>query len=132
MAAGMREVSRDGYAPASDVIPGARLSSYGWGRRSPLDHLSHLSLLLGVGLVVPLVVYLVKKDTSPRVSHHAREALNFHISIMIYSFACAVTCILIPLAFVIAVGGMVFAIIAATKASDPVLYEYPLTLRLVK
>lgn len=100
------------------------------------DHLwiifSHLSILLGVGLVVPLIVYLVKKETSPKVTHHAREALNFHISIMIYSFVCAVTCIGIPLVFVIAVGGIVLAIIAATKASDPVLYEYPLTLRLVK
>lgn len=82
--------------------------------------------------MVPLIVYLVKKETSPKVTHHAREALNFHISIMIYSFVCAVTCIGIPLVFVIAVGGIVLAIIAATKASDPVLYEYPLTLRLVK
>ncbi|MEP2775604.1 MAG: DUF4870 domain-containing protein [Luteolibacter sp.] len=92
---------------------------------------SHLSLLLGVGLVVPLIIYLVKKDESERIAHHAREALNFHISIVIYSFACAITCIGIPLVFVITIGGIVYGIIAATRASDPVPYRYPLTLRLV-
>jgi uncharacterized Tic20 family protein len=33
-----------------------------------------------VGVLLPLIIYLVKKDESPRVSHHAKEALNFHIS----------------------------------------------------
>jgi len=92
---------------------------------------SHISLLLGVGILLPLIVYLVKKDDSPRVSDHAKEALNFHISIMIYSFVCGITCVGAPLIFVIVIGGMVFAIIAATKASDPIPYRYPLTLRLV-
>ena len=94
--------------------------------------LSHLSILLGVGLVVPLVVYLVKKEESERVAFHAKEALNFHISIMIYTLVCAITCVGAPLIIVIGVGGMVLSIIAATKVSDPVPYQYPLTLRLVK
>jgi hypothetical protein len=94
--------------------------------------LSHLSLLLGVGILLPLIVYLVKKDESPRVSHHAKEALNFHISIIIYSFACGITCVGAPLIPIIVIGGMVFAVIAAVKASNFIPYRYPLTLRLVK
>lgn len=104
-------------------------------RRSENDNLwilfSHLSLLLGVGLIVPLIVYLVKKDESPIVTHHAREALNFHISITIYSLVCAVTCVGIVLIPVIGIVAMVFSIIAAVSASDPAPYRYPLTIRLV-
>ena len=92
---------------------------------------SHISILIGVGILLPLIVYLVKKDDSPRVSEHAKEALNFHISVMIYSFVCGVTCVGAPLIPIIVIGGMVLAIIAATKASDPIPYRYPLTLRLV-
>lgn len=93
--------------------------------------LSHLSILIGAGLIVPLVVYLVKKDESAEVADHAKEALNFHISVMIYSVVCAVTCVGIVLIPVIGVGAVVFAIIAAVKSSEPVVYRYPLTLRLV-
>ncbi len=92
---------------------------------------SHLSLLLGIGIVVPLIVYLVKKDESPEVAYHAREALNFHISITIYSLICAVTCVGIALIPVIGIAAMVFSIIAAVRASDPVPYRYPLTIRLI-
>lgn len=92
---------------------------------------SHISILLGIGILLPLIVYLVKKDESPRIAEHAKEALNFHISILIYSLACAITCIGIPLAIIIGIGAMVYAIIAAVKASDPVPYRYPLTIRLV-
>lgn len=92
---------------------------------------SHLSLLLGIGLVVPLAIYLVKRDESATVAHHSREALNFHISIMIYSLLCAVTCVGIVLIPVIAIGALVFSVIAAVCSSDPVPYRYPLTMRLV-
>ena len=95
---------------------------------------SHLSPLVGLGIVVPLIVYLVKKDDSPFVTHHAREALNFQISTMIYAFVCTITCIGIPLLPVVLIGSLVFSIIAAMKVSDPApfLYEYPLSIRLVK
>jgi hypothetical protein len=92
---------------------------------------SHLSLLLGAGLVVPLIIYLVKKDESPEVAYHSKEALNFHISITIYSLVCAVTCVGIALVPVIGIAALVLSIIAAVKSSDPVRYSYPLTLRLV-
>lgn len=91
----------------------------------------HISLVLGVGIIVPLIVYLVKKDESPTITYHAKEALNFHLSIVIYSFACAITCIGIPLAIVIGIAGIVLSIIAAVRVKDPIPYRYPLTLRLV-
>src|SRR5689334_17598646 len=82
--------------------------------------LSHLSLFLGVGLILPLIVYLVKKGESEKVAAHAREALNFHLSLVIYGIAAFVLCwVLIgfPLLFAVAVMALVFPIVAAVKAS---------------
>lgn len=96
--------------------------------------LCHISSLLGVGFVLPLVVYLVMKKDSPFVAENAREALNFHISIFIYSL-CAVPFVFIligiPLLIAIGLGALVLAILAAIKASEGGCYRYPLTIRLV-
>ena len=96
--------------------------------------LSHLSALLGVGFVLPLVVYLAMRKESEFVAANAREALNFHISVLIYSLCCLPLVLIligIPLLLVIGVGSLVLAIIATVKASNGVSYRYPLTLRLV-
>jgi len=96
--------------------------------------LSHLSALLGVGFVLPLVVYLAMRKESEYVAANAREALNFHISVLIYSLCCLPLVLIlvgIPLLLVIGVGSLVLAIIATVKASNGVRYRYPLTLRLV-
>src|SRR5690242_10975656 len=76
--------------------------------------LSHLSALLGVGFVLPLVVYLAMRKESEYVAANAREALNFHISVLIYSLCClplVLVLIGIPLLLVIGVGSLVLAII---------------------
>jgi len=95
---------------------------------------SHLSALLGVGFVLPLVVYLAMRHESEYVAANAREALNFHISVLIYSLCCiplAFILIGIPLLIVLGLGSLVLAIIATIKASNGQCYRYPLTLRLV-
>ena len=96
--------------------------------------LSHLSALLGVGFVLPLVVYLAMRNESEYVAKNAREALNFHISVLIYGLCCirlVFILIGIPLLIVLGLGSLVLAIIATVKASDGQCYRYPLTLRLV-
>jgi uncharacterized Tic20 family protein len=97
--------------------------------------LSHLSLLLGVGILLPLVVYLAMRQESEYAASNAREALNFHISIYIYALCCiplAFILIGIPLLILIGFGSLVLAIIAAIKVSNGECYRYPLTIRLVK
>jgi len=96
--------------------------------------LSHLSALFGVGFILPLVVYLAMRRESEYVAANAREALNFHISILIYVLCCiplAFILIGIPMMILIGLGSLVFAIIATVKASNGECYRYPLTLRLV-
>lgn len=94
----------------------------------------HLSLLLGIGFILPLIVYLVKKQDSPVVAENAREALNFHISVYLYGIVAFVLCfvligfVLLP---VVVIWGLVYSIIATLSASEGKFYRYPLTIRLV-
>ncbi len=96
--------------------------------------LCHLSLVLGVPFLLPLIVFLVKRDDSPLVAAHAKEVLNFHLSLILWSICC------IPFVFILigilplmglSLMGFICAIIAAIKASEGGFYYYPLTLRLI-
>lgn len=96
--------------------------------------LSHLSAFMGVGFILPLVVYLVMRKESEYAAGNAREALNFHISLLIYGICCIPLIFIligIPLLIMLGIASLVFAIIAAVKASDGTVYRYPLTIRLV-
>ena len=103
-------------------------------------HLSPLSGLLipGASVVAPLMILLFKREQSPFIGHHAREALNFQITIVLAVaiwFALkliAVGLLLLPLIPVILIAVLVFMIRAALKAGDGEYYCYPFTLRLVK
>jgi uncharacterized Tic20 family protein len=96
--------------------------------------LSHLSGFLGVGFILPLVIYLAMRKESTYVAENAREALNFHISVLIYAFCCIPLVFIIigiPMLLALGIASLVLAVIAAVKASDGECYRYPLTLRLV-
>ena len=96
--------------------------------------LSHLSFFLGVPFILPLVVYLVMRKESEYIAENAREALNFHISVLIYGVCCIPLVLIIigvPLLILIGVSSLILAVAAAVEASDGLCYRYPLTLRLV-
>lgn len=98
--------------------------------------LSHVSLCFGIGyIVLPVVVYLAMKSESEFASENAREALNFHISLLIYSLCLTPLIALVvglPLLAIMWVAAVVLSVVAAIKASDNGCYRYPLTIRLVK
>ncbi len=101
---------------------------------SMLCHLSALTGMVGIGIMLPLVVYLAMRHESEYLAQNAKEALNFHISIFIYAICCIPLVFLLigfPLLILIGVGTLVLSIIATIKASDGECYRYPLTLRLV-
>jgi uncharacterized Tic20 family protein len=104
-------------------------------------HLSALgALLFGLPFMGPLIIYLVKKE-NPFVRRHAAEALNFNLSMMLYTivlaFATAVLVfvvvgfLLIPLFLVLFAVWFVFVIVASVAASRGEEYRYPLTIRFV-
>ena len=95
--------------------------------------LSHILALL-TGFIAPLIIFLVKKD-SPYVMAHARESLNFQITMAIAYFVSwllvfiLIGFVLVPL---LIIANLVFIIIATIKASENKLYKYPLSIRFVK
>lgn len=96
--------------------------------------LCHVSPLIGVGFALPFIVWLVKKSEPDAVAEHAKETLNFHLSYLLYALLCVPLMVIgigVPLAFAVAIAAFVLAIIGAIKASDGVLYRYPLTIRLI-
>ena len=99
--------------------------------------LSHLSLLVTpvIGIVLPLVVYLAMRHESEYLSQNAKEALNFHLSLLIYGLGCIPLMLIFigfPLLLLLWVLSVVLAIVAAVKASDGACYHYPLTLPLLR
>jgi hypothetical protein len=103
--------------------------------------LCHASALLGIlihfpgQLLGPLIVWLAKRDDSPEIDAHGKEALNFQISMLIYNAVAAVFClILIGFVFlaVLWVLNAVFVIIASIQASEGKFYRYPITIRFLQ
>lgn len=103
---------------------------------------AHLSTFIGavapipmMNIVAPLAVWLMKKDSLPFAERHAREALNFNISIFIYGVVAAVSILLVIglLLFpAVLLTWVIFSIVGAVKASNGEEYRYPLTMRFVK
>jgi uncharacterized Tic20 family protein len=95
--------------------------------------LAHI-LALPTGFIAPLIIYLVKKD-SPYVLAHARESLNFQITMVIIGIACwlmifiLIGIVLLPLVYL---ADLVFIIIATIRASENKLYKYPLSIRFIR
>ena len=96
--------------------------------------LCHLSALLGVGFILPLVVYLIKKQEGGPTAIQAKEVLNFHLSVLLYSLLIAPLCfvvigfVLLP---ILVLGSLILGVVAAIKAADGVAYRYPLCIRFI-
>jgi len=83
--------------------------------------------------IIPgLIIYLLKKDESPFVAEHAKEAMNFQLTLTLLYILLALSIIGIIFLWVPYVIQLVLCIVAAIKASDLKLYKYPMTLRLIK
>ncbi len=123
--------------------------------------LAHLSLLLSLGLVVPLVLWAIMRDKDRSVRAHAAEAANFHITMLVAAipgvlvyflgFASLVTTgtrsptgrsgapppdmlpLLLGMGWLVLVAGLAFvcALIAGVRAAQRRFWRYPVSLRLI-
>lgn len=104
--------------------------------------LAHLGSIAGIvvgagflGWAVPLFLMLTKGKESSFVRAHAVESLNFQITTFIaMAISAVLMCAVIGfvLAPIVAIGSIIFTVIAGLKANDGELYRYPVNLRLVK
>jgi len=100
--------------------------------------ITHLSQLLdfvtGIGgFIVPLVLWLVKKDEVFDMDRHGKAILNFRISMFLYLLICIPLVLLFGLGLlgfiVIGLFYMIFPIINAIKASNNQRPNYPLSIQ---
>lgn len=101
-------------------------------------HVGALSLYLGIPfghIIVPLVLWLIKKNEYPFVDEQGKESLNFQISMSIYSLIAGlltfalVGFIVIPVLIAVHVA---FTIVAIVKTNKGEHYRYPATIRVIK
>jgi uncharacterized Tic20 family protein len=122
--------------PQAGTPPPDTVGSIG-DKDRPLAVMTHLSALVGyvipfANLVIPLVIWLVKRHESPDIDAVGREVVNFNLSMLLYAtVGFLLTFVLIG--FVVLLGlwlfGLVVTIIAALRANDGWRYRYPLTIR---
>lgn len=121
--------------------------AYGPSSMSPQDERMWAVFAHIGGLLVPfawLIIYLVYKDRSQFVRAHAAEAVNFHLSLIIYQLGGFVVSIVlalvtlgigfllvIPLYLALVVFALVVVIMAAIAANQGRPYRYPITIRMV-
>ena len=94
--------------------------------------LCHLGGAL-LGFLVPLIIWLIKKDQSKFVDDQGKEALNFHITLLIgHVIGGVLICFTFGLInFAVWVLGIVFGIIGAMAANRGERYRYPFAIRMI-
>ncbi len=99
-----------------------------------LSHLSGFVIFLGIPSAIgPLVMWLLRRD-QPYAEHHAKEALNFNISFMIYGLLAGLSILLLVgllLLPAVLITWFILTIQGALRASAGEYYRYPLTMRFV-
>jgi uncharacterized protein len=86
----------------------------------------------GGNIIVPLIIWLIKKDESYFLNDQGKEVLNFQICIIIVTILFFATCILIPFIWVPSLVALILGIVGGVKANEGVAYRYPFNFRLIK
>ena len=93
--------------------------------------LAHV-LTFVASILAPLVIYLIKKDESAFVAAHARESLNFQITVLLICIVLIISLIGVLLLWAVGILALILVIVATIKASEGKLYRYPFTIRFIK
>lgn len=87
----------------------------------------------GGNLLVPLVIWLIKKDESAFLNDQGKEVLNFQLCIFILTIVCYVLiCILFWVPWILSIVALILGIVGGVKANEGVAYRYPFNFRLIK
>jgi uncharacterized Tic20 family protein len=119
--------------PAKETSKDARM----WAM---LCHLGGLAMFLSIpfpfaSVIIPLILWLIKKDDFEFVNEQGKEALNFQITIAI---GIVISILLIPIVIglillpVIAIFNLVMIIVSSIEANKGNHYRYPFCIRPVK
>ena len=113
----------------------------GWGLIAHLG--GPIGLLLSAGLlgfVIPLIIWLAKRDESDFVDHHGREALNFQLSLFaLHVLGWMFVLVTFGFGFLVVLPGflllwfaeLILGVVAGLRAHDGRRFRYPLSVRLI-
>lgn len=109
-----------------------------------LTLLGHL-ILPGVAAIAPLIMWQSKKEKSAFIDDHGREALNFHLTIILYSVVLPIITVILGvitlgiglialpfvavLPYVLGIVGMILAVMATNRDEY---YRYPMCIRMIQ
>lgn len=103
-----------------------------------LCHLTALSSYIGIPfghIIVPLIIWLIKKDEYPFVNEQGKESLNFQISMTIYAIISGILCFIFIgflLLAAVVITDIALVITATIKANKGESYHYPLAIQFIK
>lgn len=101
-------------------------------------HLSQLLFIVSVigGIVVPIILWQLKKDEIQHMDAQGKEVVNFQISLFIYYVVSGLLCLILIGFILLPIVGLlniILPIIYGLKAKDgEALIRYPLTIRFIK
>lgn len=101
-------------------------------------HLAALAAFVGVpvgNIVGPLIVWLIKREQSDFVAEQGRNALNFQISMAIYTLLSALLIFFVVGIFLLiglGVFNLVMVILSAIRANRGEIATYPLCIEFIK
>jgi uncharacterized Tic20 family protein len=120
--------------------------------------LLHLSQFAGYivflgGMIVPILIWQLNKDKLPGIDAHGKNVVNWIISVFIYGVGCLVllfvliagagglqalfsiglfSLIAIPLGIILGLLSIISPIVAAIKANNGEIWQYPMAIRFLK
>lgn len=99
-----------------------------------LMHLSQLLTISGLGIVVPIVMWITSKDESEEARRHGARMMNWFLTSIIFAcvgFLLTIFLVGIPLLMLLALLELIFPIIAAIKANGGEAWSYPFAIRFI-
>jgi uncharacterized protein len=137
-------ISDDEYAKAKEKLLNPAPGGSG-GPAGPADleqqtrlwaMILHLSQLAGflvpfAGLIVPIVIWQIKKTELPGIDEHGKVVVNWIISLMIYFVGCVILAFLfigLPLMLVLSLIAIIFPIVGGIKANNGEVWKYPMSI----
>ena len=102
------------------------------------SHLSALIGLLGIPLgniLGPLVIWIIKKNDMSLVNTEGKKAINFQISMTIYTMIAALLCFFFIgflFFFPLIIANIILVIVASIKTSNNQPFIYPLTINFIR
>ena len=120
--------------PAKSSVQIPALDVNTWG---VFIHLSQfLTYLIPLaGLIVPIVLWQIKKDESEILDRHGKIVMNWLLTEFILLIIAAPLCFILigfPLVFIITAAAIVFPVIGAVKAGNGEIWPYPCSIRFFK